>query len=39
LADYYIFSDIYDHKIIFDGIRKGVLPTGYIKSCGNKINA
>ncbi|WP_291637454.1 hypothetical protein [Clostridium sp.] len=32
LADYYIFSDIYDHKVIFDGIRKGVLPPGYIKS-------
>lgn len=31
LADYYIFSDIYDHKVIFDGIRKGVLPPHYIK--------
>jgi hypothetical protein len=32
LADYYIFSDIYTHKAVFDGIRKGVLPPGYIKS-------
>lgn len=32
LADYYIFSDIYVHKAIFDGIRKGVLPPSYIKS-------
>jgi len=32
LADYYIFSDIYAHKVIFDGIRKGVLPPRYIKS-------
>jgi hypothetical protein len=31
LADYYIFSDVYAHKDIFDGIRKGVLPTRYIK--------
>ena len=31
LADYYIFSDIYDHKVIFDGIRKGVLPPHYIE--------
>ena len=32
LADYYIFSDVYDHKVIFDDIRKGVLPPRYIKS-------
>ncbi|MCB2292666.1 hypothetical protein LGK95_03830 [Clostridium algoriphilum] len=32
LADYYIYSDVYDHKEIFDGIRKGVLPPRYIKS-------
>lgn len=31
LADYYISSDIYVHKAIFDGIRKGVLPPSYIK--------
>jgi len=31
LADDYIFSDIYAHKAIFDGIRKGVLPSRYIK--------
>ena len=32
LADYYIFSDIYAHKTIFNDIRKGILPTCYIKS-------
>ena len=32
LADYYIYYDVYDHKEIFDGIRKGVLPPRYIKS-------
>lgn len=32
LADDYIFSDIYAHKAIFDGIRKGVLHSRYIKS-------
>lgn len=32
LADDYIFSDIYAHKVIFDDIRKGVLPPRYIKS-------
>ena len=32
LADYYIFSDVYAHKVIFDDIRKGVLPPSYIKS-------
>lgn len=32
LAEDYIFSDIYVHKAIFDGIRKGVLPPCYIKS-------
>ena len=32
LADYYIFSDIDAHKVIFGDIRKGVLPARYIKS-------
>ena len=32
LADYYIFSDVYAHKVIFDDIRKGVLPPRYINS-------
>ena len=32
LAEYYNFSDIYAHKVIFDDIRKGVLPPRYIKS-------
>ena len=32
LADYYIFSDIYVHKTIFNDIRKGILPICYIKS-------
>lgn len=32
LADEFIFSDIYTHKAIFDGIRKGVLPSRYTKS-------
>ncbi|MGV8982349.1 hypothetical protein [Clostridium sp.] len=31
LADFYIFSDIYTHKNIFDGIREGVIPSRYIK--------
>lgn len=31
LADFYIFSDIYTHKDIFDGIREGVIPSRYIK--------
>lgn len=39
LAEYYIFSDIYSHKAIFDGIRKGVIPPRFIKSYCNKINA
>ncbi|WP_291634071.1 hypothetical protein [Clostridium sp.] len=32
LAEDFIFSDVYAHKAIFDGIRKGVLPSRYIKS-------
>jgi hypothetical protein len=37
LADFYIFSDIYTHKDIFDGIREGVIPSRYIKPEYNKI--
>jgi len=31
LANYYIFSDVYEHKVIFEGIREGVLPIYYNK--------